>query len=177
MSYEDPTQLFDAKHLSLRIFARTPLTPLTVSAFAFKQPFRELIVVQGLGALVTLPWIRSLAAACTSDTSITEAVDQLGCSTEPFVFLGISGPGVGVKHHFLWWQVGTFYHILYGFVLPLSVLYMSEVWSRICFTRRWNPTIPQKQFSQIMWDSVGCVVLVAAVFLQMVWAVLVELQA
>lgn len=96
---------------------------------------------------------------------------------ERYVFLGISTSKGPVGHHYPWWHVGIFYHILYGFVFPLSVLYIFEVWIRIQFIKKMKPSIPQEQFLRIPWDSAGCMALASIVFLQMVWAILVELQA
>lgn len=175
-SYEDPNQMFAAKNLTARILSRTPVTPLLVSAFAYRQPFSQLIVSQGLCTLATLPWIWSLETACKSHENIIAAVTQVGYFWEQLLFLGISKSEDGVKHYYPWWQVGTFCHVLYGFVFPLSISYVFEVRTRVYFLKNIKPTASLKQVSDLLFGSGGFAVFAAVIFLQIVWAVLIELQ-
>lgn len=82
---KDPSSTFNPSNsLPLRICTQTPIAPLALSSLALRRPFRELIVLQGLCALVTLPWIWSLAAACKADLSIAEAVNEV-CTLQSYI--------------------------------------------------------------------------------------------
>lgn len=176
LSYEDPSQMFASQNLALMIFSQTPVAPLAMSAFVLRRPFGQLIVFQGLCTFVTLPWILSLQAACKSDASITAAVHKLGGLLEQLLFPLISASGDDKNLDYIWWQVGVFFHILYGFVLPISVLYMSEVWTRVLFVKRKKQNTRSPQFSNVFLESLGGVGFMTIVLLQVVWAILVELQ-
>lgn len=143
VQYRDASQIWQADTLSAFVMqsgVKSALLPLMYSTVGGQLPFRYHIPVILMCSSSFWGWMTSLRAACMVDTGVRSLVHTLGWKTEVLMTtISLMGFPANVESlaqgEYPCWQVGLFYGILLGMLVPTFIIYIRECNSRVAFLK------------------------------------------
>ncbi|GMH38838.1 hypothetical protein BSKO_06736 [Bryopsis sp. KO-2023] len=169
---EEPSQVYAEDHIVMRMLTRTSTAPLVFTALGLRLPFKTNVWVQGLATLVSIPWVVPVTSQCQLNPALASAINKVGhVMEEVLIRISVLGcplsrqpPSPGENPC---WLVGLFMHVLVGFLVPLLILYLSELKSRVQFLQSreivrdgslGNQELKVHSWCAVAWMSFACVV-------------------
>lgn len=142
IQHRDASQIWGAEtlpFLMMKISLQTAL-PLMYTAVGGQLPFSNHILVIFLCLPSLWGWIASLQAACIMNVKVRSIVGTLGWKTEILMTtISLLGFPANIesltKEEYTCPQVGFFYGILLGLLVPTLIVYIRECNSRIAFMK------------------------------------------